>query len=126
MHILNFSHPLNDDQLAHIYTVAGVDDIPITSVRTQFELEQPFAQQVTQLVDGLDITSDQWQTEGWIVVLPSLNYIAAVLLAELHGRMGRFPAMLRLKPVTGAIATTYEFAEIVNLETVRQTARTTR
>ena len=33
------------------------------------------------------------------VVPPALNFITAVLLAELHGRMGYFPAIVRLRPV---------------------------
>jgi len=59
-------------------------------------------------------------------VLPSLNYAAAVLLAELHGRMGHFPAILRLRPIAGALVTEYDVAEIINLEAVRAEARTRR
>ena len=32
------------------------------------------------------------------MILPSLNFIAALLLAELHGRMGYFPPVARTRP----------------------------
>jgi hypothetical protein len=56
----------------------------------------------------------------------TLNVIAVTLLAELHGRMGYFPAMLRLRPVTGSTPPRFEVAEIINLQTVRDRARSRR
>jgi hypothetical protein len=57
---------------------------------------------------------------------PSLNYIAVVLLAELHGRCGYFPAHLRLRPVQGSIPPRFEVAEVLDLQTVRNGARRRR
>lgn len=126
MHILNFSHPLTEAQLAAIKQRVGTDEATITSAKTHFDTEEPFGEQVVSLIDTLNITPEAWQGEAWLVVLPSLNYIAAVLLAELHWRMGHFPAIARLRPVADALTTTYELAEIINLEQLRQGARTRR
>lgn len=126
MHILNFSHPLTPRQLDQVAALAGSAPEQIQDVRSQFDLEHPFNQQVARLLDGLDISTQQWQSGGWLVVPPSLNYAAAVLLAELHGRMGHFPAILRIRPVAGALVTEYEVAEIINLEQVRAAARSIR
>jgi len=52
-------------------------------------------------VDGVGLTSQQWQTELLLVNLPSLNHIATCLLAELHKRKGYFPSILRLRPIVG-------------------------
>ncbi|MCS7301391.1 MAG: CRISPR-associated protein Csx15 [Fimbriimonadales bacterium] len=52
--------------------------------------------------------------------------IAATLLAELHGRMGYFPPVLRLRPVEGAVPPRFEVAEILNLQQIRDTARSQR
>jgi hypothetical protein len=60
------------------------------------------------------------------VNLPSLNHIAACVLAELHGRMGYFPTILRMRPVAGSTPPQFEVAEIINLQAVRDQARTTR
>lgn len=126
MHILNFSHPLTPRQLDQVAALAGSAPEQIQDVRSQFDLGHPFNQQVARLLDGLDISTQQWQSGGWLVVPPSLNYAAAVLLAELHGRMGHFPAILRIRPVAGALVTEYEVAEIINLEQVRAAARSAR
>ncbi|MFO7321264.1 MAG: CRISPR-associated protein Csx15 [Chloroflexota bacterium] len=126
MIILNFAHPLTPRQLEQITALVGRAPERVQDVRTQFDLEQPFSQQVVRLLDELNISPQEWQLGGWLIVLPSLNYGAAVLLAELHGRMGHFPAILRLRPVAGTLVTEYDVAEIINLETVRAEARTRR
>lgn len=126
MIILNFAHPLTPRQLDQITALVGSAPERIQDIRSQFDLEQPFNQQIIRLLDALDVSTQQWQFGGWLIVLPSLNFAAAVLLAELHGRIGHFPAILRLRPVAGALVTEYDVAEIINLEAVRSEARTRR
>lgn len=126
MNILNFAHPLTPRQLDQIAALVGSAPERVQDIRSQFDLEQPFNQQVIRLLDDLEVSPQGWQAGGWLIVLPSLNYAAAVLLAELHGHMGHFPAILRLHPVAGALVTEYDVAEIINLEAVRAEARTRR
>lgn len=126
MRILNFSHPLTERQLAGIADCLGRPPEQVQDVRAHFDLEQPFQPQIVRLLDELGLTPAQWQGEAWLIVLPSLNFAAAVLLAELHGRLGHFPAIVRLRPVAGALVTEYEVAEIINLEAVRTDARRRR
>lgn len=126
MNLLNLAHPLTQAQRHHIERLAGQALNEVIDVRVQFELTQDFVPQMVKLLDALEIASERWQTEAWLVSLPSLNYIAAITLAELHGRMGHFPAIVRLRPVPDVLVTEYEVAEIINLEQVRQQARTRR
>jgi hypothetical protein len=126
MHILNFAHPLTPKQLDQITALVGSPPEQVREIKVQFNVEQPFVDQTVRLVDEVAISAQDWQTGGWLIVLPSLNYIAALLLAELHGRMGHFPAIVRMKTVSNALVTEYEVAEIINLETVRQEARARR
>ena len=72
------------------------------------------------------LSAEALQTEPVLVNLPSLNFIAALLLAELHGRMGYFPPVLRLRPEPGSLPPQYEVAEILNLQSVRDGARRKR
>lgn len=126
MILLNFAHPLTAKQLEQIGALAGQPPERIQDVKVQFDVAQPFVAQVVAMLDALDISPANWQGGGWLIVLPSLNYITGILLAELHGRMGHFPAIVRLKTAANAAITEFEVAEIVNLETVRQAARTRR
>jgi hypothetical protein len=126
MQIINFSHPLTAEQVAQIEARLGGKIDGIRDVRVQFDVEQPFVPQVVQLVDSLGISAQQWQSDAWLIVLPALNFIAAILLAELHGRSGRFPTIIRLRPVANSLVSVFELAEIINLEQVRYDARTRR
>lgn len=125
MLVLNFSHPLTPDHLARIAEWTGQEP-RVIEVPTQFDHEQPFAEQVRELVDGVGLSPEQWQTTPLLINPPSLSLIAATLLAELHGRMGYFPAVLRLRPVPGSNPPQFEVAEIINLQAVRDTARKRR
>jgi hypothetical protein len=126
MILLNFAHPLTPSQLDQITALVGAMPDEVREIKVQFDLEQPLQPQIVRLLDDLPITAQDWQTRGWLLLLPSLNYAAAVLLAELHGRMGHFPTIVRLRPVQGALITEYAVAEIINLENVRAEARARR
>lgn len=128
MIVLNFSHPITTAQRGDISDLSGygieMDDVK--EVNTQFAQEKPFAEQMAALVESVGLSSEQWQNERILVNLPSLNSIAALLLAEMHGRMGYFPAVLRLRPVAGSAPPQFEVAEILNLQAVREQARSQR
>ena len=123
MILLNFSHPLTDAQRDQIEALIGQPIADQRDLTTQFEEQQPFAPQLVALMATIDLTSVQWQTEPILVVLPSLNFIAAALLAELHGRMGYFPPVVRTRPAAGSVPRRYEIAEILDLQTMRDQAR---
>ncbi len=126
MILLNFSHPLTPDQLARVAELTGQPVQRVLDTPTQFDHAQAFLPQLEQLMSGLGLTPAEWQTAPLLVNLPALNFIAALLLAELHGRMGYFPPVLRLAPVTGALPPRYEVAETLNLQAVRDAARLKR
>ncbi len=126
MILLNFSHPLTPDQQRAIEQQTGASIARILDAPAQFDHARPFAEQVTALVDGLGLTSAEWQTAQIVIVPPALNAIAVTLLAELHGRMGYFAPVVRLRPVKDALPPRFEVAEIINLQAVREAARNRR
>ncbi len=126
MILLNFSHPLTEAQLAQIGALAGRAIARTIDIPTQFDEQLPFAAQAQALVAGVPLSSAQWQSEPLLVVLPSLNFIAACLLAEMHGRMGYFPVVVRTRPEAGSLPRRYEIAELLDLQSVREAARRTR
>lgn len=126
MNIINFAHPISQKQREQIERYAGQAVTSIIDVKTQFDAEKPFASQLADLFDSVGLSNDQWQTIPILVNLPSLGIIAAMLIAELHGRCGHFPAVIRLRPVNESGIQSYEVAEIVNLQSIRDFARTRR
>ncbi len=123
--LLNFAHPLTPEHVAAVERLAGR---PVGAVRDEptqsfIDNSKPLTPQVAAIVDGLGLTPREWQNAPILVNLPGYAPAAAVLLAELHGRMGHFPAVVRLRPVPQTTPTLYEVAEIVNLSALRAAAR---
>lgn len=126
MILLNFSHPLTPAQVQQVESLTGHKLDRVIDLPVQFTNERDFLPQLAELTARLPLGPQDLQTTPLIVNLPSLNFIAALLLAELHGRMGYFPPVLRLRPTPGSLPPTYEVAEVLNLQAVRDAARTNR
>jgi len=126
MLLLNFSHPLTPTQLTQLEMLTGARVERVVTVPAQFDPGQPFLPQVETMLAQVPFTAEEWQTTPLLVVPPALNFITAILLAELHGRMGYFPAIVRLRPVAESVPPRFEVAEVINLQAVRAAARTQR
>jgi hypothetical protein len=132
MLLLNFSHPLTPEQTARIAELTGQPVERLISLPAQFDHQQPFGPQLEALLAPLEagsppaLTPDEWQTASILINPPSLNFITALVLAELHGRMGYFPPIVRLRPIADALPPRYEVAEILNLQRTRDAARLKR
>lgn len=123
MIVLNFSHPLTPAQIAQLETLTGQRVERVLEQMPQFDHAQSFAEQVRALVDAVGLTPQEWQSAPLVVIPPALNFIAVVLLAELHGRMGYFSTVARLRPIANTTPQQYEICEVVNLQDVRDVAR---
>ena len=126
MILLNFSHPLTPEQLAQVEALAAQPVTQTIDLPVQFDNDQPFGPQLQALATQIPLSPEALQTEAILVNLPALNFITALVLAELHGRMGYFPPAVRLSPIAGSLPPRYEVAEILNLQAVRDQARKTR
>jgi hypothetical protein len=125
MLILNFSHPLTPDQRAQIEALAGTHIEEIRTIPVQINQAELLEPQIVAIVNEVGLSSEEWQTRQFLINPPGFAPAAFVLLAELHGRMGHFPTLIRLRPKPGAV-TAYEVAELLNLQAVREAARTRR
>ncbi len=126
MILVNFAHPFTEEQLHQIEVLTGQKVERIIAIDAQIDPQEPLVPQVSAMVDRVGFSAEEWQTQPLLIALPSLNYSAGVLLAELHGRMGYFPPILRLRPIPGVIPPRFEVAEVINLQAVRDAARARR
>lgn len=126
MILLNYSHPLTPAQLAQVEALAGKKIERVIEVHSQIDAQAPLTPQVVAMADKAGLEPIEWQSAPIVVNPPSLNFVAVVLLAELHGRCGYFPAMLRMRPVPNSLPPQFEAAEIINLQAVRDAARLVR
>lgn len=126
MILLNFSHPLTNEHLAQIETLIGKKVDQVIEVNSQIDPQQPLVPQVVTMAEQCGLSPVEWQTLPIMVNPPSLHWVAVTLLAELHGRCGYFPSHLRLRSMEGTIANGYEVAEVINLQRMRDEARSKR
>ena len=120
MILLNFSHPLMPQQLSDVETLAGQPVQRLYAIMPQFDQNAAFSEQVRALADGVGLSAEEWQTQPILTNLPGYAPAAACLLAEIHGRTGHFPAIIRLRPVAGSVPTVYEVVELINLQMMRE------
>ena len=127
MIVINFSHPLIPEHLGAIESMTGqkVDEL-VELPQMQFDNDQPFLPQVQALLSQMSVPVHRLESEPLLIVPPSLNFIAALLLAELHGRIGYFPSVVRIRPVKDSLPPRFEVAEILNLQAIREEARKKR
>jgi hypothetical protein len=126
MVLLNFAHPLTAGQRDQVESLAGQAVGREVHVPVQIDQDRPLAEQITEITDRVELTPDEWQTLPLVVNPPGYAPAAAALLAELHGRMGHFPAVLWVQPIPGSAPTRFRVAEVVNLQAIRDAARQAR
>jgi hypothetical protein len=126
MLILNFAHPLTEAQRDQIEALTHTHIEEVRSIPVQIDQTEPLAEQISAIVDNVGLSSEEWQTRPLLINPPGFAPAAFVLLAELHGRMGHFPALIRLRPVAESTPTRYEVVELLNLQAIREMARTRR
>lgn len=125
MLILNFTHPLTYEQRTQIEALADTSIDEIRTIPVQINQNEALEPQITAIVDAVGLSSEEWQTRPLLINPPGYAPAAFVLLAQLHGRIGHFPALIRLRPKAGPM-TAYEVVELLNLQTIREQARKRR
>jgi len=124
--LLNFSHPITPEQMGQVEYLTARKIECLIEINSQIDPQQQLVTQVRALVEQTGLSSSEWQGKSILVNPPSLNFITLVLMAELHGRCGYFPPVIRFRPVAGCLPPQYEVAEILDLQGIRDSARSGR
>ncbi len=126
MLLLNFAHPLTAAQRQQIETLMGREIDRLIEVMPQFDDTLSFVGQIEALLDRVGLAAETWQTAAIVVNPPGLAPAAALLLAGLHGRMGYFPTIVRMRPVPSSTPRVFEVAELLDLQGAREAGRLAR
>ncbi len=124
MLVLNFSHPLTPDNLVQLGGFFPFN-FDVRQIKVQLSFNEPFVPQVKEIVNSVGLTPTEWQTESIVINLPVMSSATAILLAELHGRMGYFPTIMRLSS-TQVAPPVFAVTEVIGLQNVRNEARKER
>jgi hypothetical protein len=123
--IINFAHPITPEQREQIRAATGIHVVEVVDVPAHCDNVLLFSDEIRRIVDDAGLTGEEWQTLDLILNPPGYAYAAAAIIAEVHGRAGHFPTILRLRP-SAANAAAFEFAELIDLQQVRNNARERR
>lgn len=126
MILLNFSHPLTTEHLAQVEALTDQSVGQVIDMPVQVEPNQPLTEQIVEIADQVGLAPEEWQTLPLVINPPGYAPATAVLLAELHGRMGYFPAVLWIRPVEDGMPPRFQVVKVINLQVVRDKARRQR
>jgi hypothetical protein len=94
---------------------------PITRVidlSINVDPDQEMLPQFKQRMVKLKLGNLDLRAEPVVVNLPQQNYLAVMILAELHARMGYFPRIIRTRMKASGILPYYEVAEVIDLQAI--------
>ena len=123
LHLLNFTRPLTAAQRTQIEQTLGYRIGKTINLPIEFDNLRDFGPQCVALVEQVGLSAHDWQTSPILVNPPGFVPGALCLLSELHGRMGHFPAIVRLRPQPQHSPTVYDVAKLINLQALRDAAR---
>src|SRR5258708_21345115 len=103
MLILNFTHPIINEQRAQIELLANTSIEEVRSIPVQINQEEPLEPQITSIVDAVGLSSEEWQTRPLLINPPGYAPAAFFLLAELHGPIDHFPSFIPILPLATTI-----------------------
>lgn len=121
MIMLNFAEPLTEEAVSAISALSGRTVRRVVNLPPKFADNLPLVPQVRTLLDQAGFSKREWETTSLVVCLPNDPAAAALIVAEVAGRRGRTPSIVRFihEGPTGK----KEPSEIISLHEVRKEAR---
>ena len=126
MIVVNFSHPLTPHQREQVEAACDQAIERVIDVPVHCDHAVPCGPQAASFIAAAGLSAAEWQSLPIVVVPPSLSAIALACLADLHGRMGYFPTVIRLRPRPDAVPPAFDLAEVLDLQRMRDTSRSAR
>ncbi|HWR31084.1 MAG TPA: CRISPR-associated protein Csx15 [Negativicutes bacterium] len=126
--IVNFSgHPVLPGQQKAIerikhWTSSKVINVALGNVAE----DHHFVSAIEKAINKIELTPDEWQSIPLVVIPSGYSLVWSVVQAVLHGRLGHFPDVVRLRPTAPLSTEKFEVAEIMNLHDVRHASRDKR
>lgn len=119
--VLNFSHPLSQEALDGIAKNKKTrGEIKVLDIPVQADMLGSFSDQARVLVDAVGLSAEAWQQGSISVNLPGLAPLAATIMAEINGRRGNFPPIIRLNRREDGV---FVFAEFLDPQQLRENIR---
>jgi hypothetical protein len=123
MILLNFSNPFRQVQLAQAATILQEPIDRVVNFQFQIDSDVEILPQFLKLMATLPLSDAELKSELVAVVLPGQNYLAVLVIAYLHGRMGYFPPIFRTRLTALGLQLIHEVAELLDTQSVEDAAK---
>jgi hypothetical protein len=77
--------------------------------------QAPFQQQLSGLYKKAKLTNEDFMKQTLVLNLPASALNAAIILADIHGRTGKFPLVIRLRPAMFGIRVRSDVVDLLDL-----------
>ncbi|CAB3389591.1 CRISPR-associated protein Csx15 [Kyrpidia spormannii] len=125
--LINLSgHPLTEFQKTQLFDKYHVVVEELIEVPVHFDPTQELSPQIAKVIDDIDLAVEEWSERTIYVILPGLAPGAAAILAAIHGLKGGFPSILWIYQSSQVGSQSYEIAQIIDGQSIRDTWRQTR
>jgi len=123
MILINFSSQLGQDQIRQAESLlrAPIDQVIHFPIR--LDSDQLVLQQFKSAMKKFPLSAEEVRNEPVAVVLPSANFLVALILAELHAWMDYFPSILLVRIQPYGLPPRFEVVELLDLQQIEDSAR---
>jgi hypothetical protein len=123
MILLNFSTTFKSIQLAQAEILLHEPIDRVVNFPCQVDSDTEILPQFNKLMAKLPLNDAELKREPLVVVLPAQNYLAVLVIAYLHGRMGYFPQVIRTRLKATGLLPLHEAAELLDPQAVDDVAK---
>lgn len=111
MIVLNFGHPMTEEQLAQVAELVG-EAVTVVDVPNQILNEYGIIEQIEEKLETAGVTEEMID-DGVIINPPGLGVSAAVLMAVFYERFKTFPRVIRMVRDGDALPPKFVVKEVV-------------
>ena len=128
MIILNFSHPLTDNQKEQIRKKLSVSikewhESKILRINCYINIDRPLSEQINNILDN--IPENVWH-KHILFIPPPIAHSAILITISIRERCGYYPQSIRIKRERKSLPPRYVIAEVINLNDFREQSRAKR
>jgi hypothetical protein len=118
MILINFGAPFRPLQISQAEACLHEKITRVVDLSLNVDPDKEMLAQFNKSMGKLNLSNADLGAEPVVVNLPQQNYLAVMVLAELHARMGYFPCIIRTRMKSSGILPYYEVAEVIDLQAI--------